>query len=143
MLNVREINKNTELTTTKAKKTGGSESFASYLQNVSAKENPAVSASAGIAVADAIFAAQTVNDEEGRERRRQTVKRGFTLLEKLEEIRDALLLGYISKDRLIEISRFVKERKINTEDDKLNEIIAEIELRVEVELAKLTRGTEI
>ena len=143
MLNVREINKNTELTTTKAKKTGGGESFASYLQNVSAKENPAVSASAGIAVADAIFAAQAVNDEEGRERRRQTVKRGFTLLEKLEEIRDALLLGYISKDRLIEISRFVKERKINTEDDKLNEIIAEIELRVEVELAKLTRGTEI
>ena len=71
--------------------------------------------------------------------RRQAVKRGFSLLEKLEEIRDALLLGYISKDRLIEISRFVKERKTDAEDEGLNGIIAEIELRVEVELAKLTR----
>ena len=139
MLNVREVNKTTELSAGKTKKTGSGESFASYLQGVSKQENRAVSAAAGIAVTDAIFAAQMINDEERRERRRQAVKRGFTLLEKLEEIRDALLLGYISKDRLIEISRFVKERKTNAEDEGLNGIIAEIELRVEVELAKLTR----
>lgn len=139
MLNVREINKTTELTAGKTKKAGSNESFASYLQGVPQQENRAVSASAGIAVADAIFAAQMINDEEGRERRRLAVKRGFSLLEKLEEIRDALLLGYISKDRLIEISRFVKERKTDAEDEGLNGIIAEIELRVEVELAKLTR----
>ena len=80
-----------------------------------------------------------INDEEGRERRRQALKRGYNLLEKLEEIRDGLLMGYISKDKLIEISRFVKERKNNIDDPKLEEIISEIELRVEVELAKLMR----
>ena len=62
-----------------------------------------------------------------------------TLLEKLEEIRDGLLLGYISKDKLIEISRYVRETKINTADEKLAELIGEIELRVEVELAKLMK----
>ena len=61
------------------------------------------------------------------------------LLEKLEEIRDGLLLGYISKDKLIEISRYVRETKINTADEKLAELIGEIELRVEVELAKLMK----
>ena len=80
-----------------------------------------------------------MSDEEGLARRRQVLKRGYSLLEKLEEIRDALLMGYISKDKLIEISRFVKENKNATDDEKLNEIIEEIELRIEVELAKLTR----
>jgi len=61
------------------------------------------------------------------------------LLDKLEEIRQALLGGYISVDRLIEISRFVKEQDFGSSDSRLNEIIAEIELRVEVELAKLTK----
>lgn len=139
MLNVREINKTTELSTGKTKKTGGGESFASYLQDINQPENRVVSSTAGIAGADAIFAAQMINDEEGRERRRQAVKRGYGLLEKLEEIRDGLLMGYISKDKLIEISRFVKDRKNTIDDPKLEEIISEIELRVEVELAKLMR----
>ena len=137
MLNVREINKTTELSTGKTKKAGSGESFASYLQDVNKPENRMVSASAGISGADAIFAAQMINDEEGRERRRQALKRGYNLLEKLEEIRDGLLMGYISKDKLIEISRFVKEKDIQSSDPKLQEIMQEIELRVEVELAKL------
>ena len=60
-------------------------------------------------------------------------------LDKLEEIRDALLTGYIATDKLIDISRMVKEKQAETSDPKLQEIMAEIELRVEVELAKLTK----
>lgn len=100
---------------------------------------PRSAARPGISVSDAIFAAQMVSGEEEREKRRQMLRRGDTLLEKLEEIRDGLLLGYISKDKLIEISRYVKETKINTADEKLAELIGEIELRVEVELAKLMK----
>ena len=140
MLNIREINKANEATSSKVRKTGGNgESFSSYLQGLNKPESKSVSATAGIAGADAIFATQVINDEEGRARKRQAVKRGYSLLEKLEEIRDALLLGYISKDKLIEISRFVKDNKNITDDEQLNEIVTEIELRIEVELAKLTR----
>ena len=60
-------------------------------------------------------------------------------MEKLEEIRDGLLRGYMSKERLIEISRFVNERKLEAQDSRLNDIIDEIELRVQVELAKLMK----
>jgi uncharacterized protein YeaO (DUF488 family) len=45
----------------------------------------------------------------------------------------------ISKEKLIEISRFVKERKFDSSDENLMQILGEIELRVEVELAKLIK----
>lgn len=74
-----------------------------------------------------------------KEVRKKLIKRGQTLLEKLEEIRDGLLMGYISRDRLIEISRLVKDNRYQSEDPRLQEILGEIELRVEVELAKLMK----
>ena len=117
----------------------GGDSFSLYLKETMKPSSSPVGGSAGISVSDAIFAAQMVSGEEEREKRRQMLRRGDTLLEKLEEIRDGLLLGYISKDKLIEISRYVKETKINTADEKLAELIGEIELRVEVELAKLMK----
>ena len=89
--------------------------------------------------ADAIFAAQMVDGEEERQIRKKFLKKGNVLLDKLEEIREGLLIGEISKDKLIEISRMVKNRDIECEDKKLKEIIEEIELRVEVELAKIMR----
>lgn len=140
MIKVNDINKAGDLgASSKAKKTSGGDSFSLYLKETMKPSSSPVGVSAGISVSDAIFAAQMVSGEEEREKRRQMLRRGDTLLEKLEEIRDGLLLGYISKDKLIEISRYVKETKINTADEKLAELIGEIELRVEVELAKLMK----
>lgn len=139
MIKVNDVNKTNELSSPKSTHRAGSgESFASYLNETMANRPQQVGGTSGIAVADAIFAAQTVGSEEEREIRKKLVKRGFSLIEKLEEIRDALLLGYISKDKLIETSRFVKEHQAESSDPRLQEIMAEIELRVEVELAKLT-----
>ena len=140
MIKVNDINKAGDLgASPKAKKASGGDSFYLYLKETMKPASSPVGGSAGISVSDAIFAAQMVSGEEEREKRRQMLRRGDTLLEKLEEIRDGLLLGYISKDKLIEISRYVKETKINTADEKLAELIGEIELRVEVELAKLMK----
>ena len=140
MIKVNDINKAGDLGASfKAKKASGGDSFSLYLKETMKPSSSPVGGSAGISVSDAIFAAQMVSGEEEREKRRQMLRRGDTLLEKLEEIRDGLLLGYISKDKLIEISRYVKETKINTADEKLAELIGEIELRVEVELAKLMK----
>ena len=77
------------------------------------------------------------NEEE--EIKKKLLKRGKNLIERLEEIRDGLLIGSISKERLIEISRFVKEQSYESADKRLTELLEEIELRVEVELAKLMK----
>ena len=103
------------------------------------EKNKEVQATAALTSADAIFAAQSVSDEEERQIRKKLIKKGSTLLDNLEEIRDGLLRGEISKDRLIEISRLVKQKDVSSADEKLQEIMQEIELRVEVELAKLMR----
>lgn len=139
MIKVGDINKNSEISSSKAKKTSGGDSFSSYLRETVKPGTVAVSGTPGLSTADALLAAQMVGSEEEREIRKKLVGRAKSLLEKLEEIRDGLLLGSISKDRLIEISRFVKERRFETEDMRLSSIIDEIELRVEVELAKLMK----
>ena len=82
---------------------------------------------------------ELLTEEEEKELRKKQIKRGQSLLEKLEEIRDGMLRGYLSKEKLIYIARFVNERKIEAQDARLNEIIEEIELRVQVELAKLMK----
>ncbi len=140
MIKVNDVNKSGDLgTASKAKKTSGGDSFSLYLKETMKPSSAPVGGTSGISVSDAIFAAQMAAGDEENEKRRQMLRRGNTLIEKLEEIRDALLMGYISKDKLIEISRYVKETKINTADEKLAELIGEIELRVEVELAKLMK----
>ena len=107
--------------------------------NKTSKTTKPLEASGNIAATDALLAAQMVEGDEKKEQKKKQLERGEGLLSRLEEIRDALLQGTISKERLAEIARFVRERQIKGEDERLNEVLAEIELRVEVELAKLTK----
>ena len=140
LFKVNDIKKNEGISGGKSiKKNTGDASFAEYLNNISNSKSQQVSGTTVISVTDAIFAAQMINDEEEKQIRHKLIKRGFSLLDKLEEIRDAILLGYISKEKLIEISRMIKEHQVESSDPKLQEILSDIELRVEVELAKLTK----
>lgn len=139
MFKVNDVNKTKEISSGKVKKSTGGADFSSYLKETIKPDAAPVSGMSNISVADAIFAAQFADDVEERERKKKLIKRGSSLLDKLDEIRQALLTGYISMDKLIEISRFVKEQRFDSSDHELAEIIGEIELRVEVELAKLTK----
>lgn len=94
---------------------------------------------------DALLAAQMVEavdptgDEAGRRKRQAAmVARGEDILDRLEELRIGLLLGHIPRDRLADLSRMVRDRREEAEDPQLAALLDEIELRAEVELAKLT-----
>lgn len=139
-MKVNDVNKSNELASGgKTRKASGGESFSLYLKESMKPAAAPVGGAGSISVADAIFAAQMVDGDEEKEIRKKLVKKAQTLLEKLEEIRDGLLIGCISRDRLIDISRFVKERNFESSDERLMELLGEIELRVEVELAKLMK----
>lgn len=141
MIQVSEIGKNKEIrNTAKSKKVSDGSSFSSYLeQTMSAEESAPVQTTSSLSGTEVLLAAQMVDTDDEKERRRQTVERGKSLIEKLEEIRDGLLIGAISKEKMIEIARYVRERRGLSGDERLDEIMAEIELRVEVELAKLMK----
>jgi hypothetical protein len=91
--------------------------------------------SAPIGMLDAVLALQEVEDPlVGRSKAR---KRGDLLLDKLEEIRLGLLVGAIPRNRLEELSTMVQATRERCDDEELNAVLDDIELRAAVELAKL------
>ncbi len=99
-----------------------------------------VSAVAGLG---GILAAQAVDPQTGEapsyDERKRRARRGVEILERLEEIRRGLLLGTIPKDRLATLARLVREKRERGADPLISQLLDEIELRAEVELAKLSR----
>lgn len=98
-----------------------------------AAQTSSLAASTGI---DALLALQSVDD--ATTGRRKTVRRANLLLDALEEIRADLLSGHVSEGRLNRAIVLLTQAKVAT-DPGLDALVADIELRVRVELAKLGR----
>ncbi|WP_413207055.1 flagellar assembly protein FliX [Rhodospirillum sp. A1_3_36] len=77
-----------------------------------------------------------VGDREGRQRQ---ARRGSLMLDQLEKVRLGLVDGVIPKAELVSLARTLREGRESNMDPDLASVMGEIELRVEVELAKLTR----
>jgi hypothetical protein len=96
-----------------------------------------VAASAGVSgVADvsALMALQGVEDV--MERRRRAIRRGGGLLDRLDELKLALLAGDAADGALDRLSRTMREERPTDEDPALNGLLDQIDLRAAVELAK-------
>jgi hypothetical protein len=107
--------------------------FAKYLEG--ATQTEAAVARAPVGAVDALIALQEVGaDGGGRKRARQ---RAEDMLDRLEEIRIGLLDGHIPRERLEQLVKMCAERSEYPGDPQLAEVMAEIELRARVELAKL------
>ncbi len=98
---------------------------------------PQPARAATVAATTGLIAIQEV--EELDERRRRAVGRAHAMLDELEEIRDALLVGGLPAATLTRIRRLLAERPAELGDPKLESLLREVELRTEVELAKLER----
>jgi hypothetical protein len=83
-----------------------------------------------------LFALQEVEDD-ARSARRQLARRGQDILDRLDEIRHGLLVGALPRDRVQMLLNLVRSQRAHVHDPRLTQIIDEIELRAEVELAKL------
>jgi hypothetical protein len=103
-----------------------------------AEETQAVDAPVALSGIAALLVTQGVGDSLEREARRRLVHYGETLLDMLEELRHGLLFGAIPKDRLFALAQLVRSRRDSVADPGLTALLNEIELRVEVELAKLS-----
>ncbi len=116
-------------------------SFSDSLREVPETADAGVAASVGgIAPVGGIISVQEVGDATDGRSKGLLVRYGDELLDQLEDIRLGILTGSISKDRLAELAQKMRQKRQEVDDPRLNEIIDEIELRSEVEIAKLTRG---
>jgi hypothetical protein len=88
---------------------------------------------------DALLALQGVDD--ATERRRRSVARGRQALDVLEELKMAVLAGTLDTTALGRLKAAAVGLNEPSGDANLDGVLAEIELRVEVELAKMDSKT--
>lgn len=86
---------------------------------------------------DMLLAVQA--EEEPQERKRRQARRGHDLLDGLDTLKAALLAGRVSPAQLENLRQSLAQRRETTDDPRLDEVLAHIELRAAVELAKLGR----
>ncbi len=114
--------------------------FAGLLRTAGATGGaPQPAQTAAVAATGGLIALQEV--EEVGERRRRAVGRAHAMLDELEKIRDALLIGRLPASTLHELRRLLAERPAELQDPRLESLLREVELRTEVELAKLERAS--
>ncbi len=121
---------------TKAK-ASGSAGFGALLQTDSTAEAGQAAGAAPIAPTaglGAMLAAQGVEDQ-AAERQRAT-REGHEMLDMLEAIRRGLVMGTIPRERMSTLLAYARSKR-GSGDPALDDILAQIELRAMVELAKL------
>lgn len=121
----------------------GRSSFASHLDTVMEVEEPSGGEGpAALASVDALLALQSATEDGGGDRneaRRRAMARAETILDRLEDVRRGLLTGAIPTERLAELAQAMRAKREEGVDVRLAAILDEIELRAEVEMAKLSR----
>jgi hypothetical protein len=98
---------------------------------------PAVAPRAATSL-DALIAMQGVDD--ATERRKRSVARGRGALDVLDELKLGLLAGSFDASTVARLRTAAADLKSSSGDPGLDAVLSEIELRVEVELAKAGQG---
>jgi hypothetical protein len=117
------------------RKTAGS----NFTLDETAEPRGATSAAAatGVGGIDALLVLQGEGD--AKDKRRRAARHGTSILDALDGLKAALLAGRISGADLARLRTLLRQRPDFTGDAGLEEVLAHIELRAEVELAKLGR----
>lgn len=92
-------------------------------------------AASGVTGMSALMALQGVED--ATERRRRAIRRGGGLLDRLDELKLALLSGESGAAALEKLSRAVREDRPTDAEPALSALLDQIDLRAAVELAKV------
>jgi len=118
---------------------GKGDIFAEHLREAaSASTAQGVTESGSVGSVSSILAVQETPDSTDGRSRGLAMQYGGDLLDHLEDLRRDLLGGAIKKEKLSDLAQKMRAQRRQTDDPRLNAIIDEIELRAEVEIAKLT-----
>jgi hypothetical protein len=116
----------------------GSSGFSLPEDVASTSESRATTAPKATANIDALIALQGI-EEDPAERRRRSVARGKGALDVLDDLKLRLLSGNLDSSMVMRLRDAAANLKSSSGDPGLDSVLSEIELRVEVELAKAGR----
>jgi len=139
-MKVEGPNKTTGVTGTSksAPKKTGDNAFGSMVSDTEEPEaQAAVSKPASIGALDALLSLQEAESSTSEEAAKRAKKRAADLLDQLDKIKVGLLTGELPKSTLQQLAHTIASHRDMVIDPKLAEILDEIDLRAQVELAKL------
>lgn len=123
--------------TGKAGSTGGV-SFGSMIGGSDETEAPAHAAATGvIAGIDSLLAAQETDDPAQRAAKKRMRERGESVLKQLDKIRLGMLTGTLSVGNLLDVADVVASHRERINDPQLSSLLDEIDLRAQIEIAKM------
>ncbi len=127
--------------TSPAKKSSASSSDAnidfSKFVSSAASESAGVSVTTSIAQLDVLLAAQEVEDPTQRAAKNKLYKRGVNILDELDKIRLKMLGGNLTVGNMIDVADVIASHRDKIDDPVLTSIMDEIDLRAQVEIAKM------
>ncbi len=127
--------------TSKSKSTSSSSGdntvdFSQYVKG-GVSESASTSATQSIAQLDALLAVQEIEDPTKKAAKKRVIIRADDILDKLEGLRVKMLSGSLTVGHMIDIADVVASHRDKIDDPKLTAIMDEIDLRAQVELAKM------
>ena len=137
-MKVDQARRSSVSTTKRSKNTvkSGETAFTAILDGEIKTERPA--ANVKVAALDAIVPVESATLEDSD--KNSAKSRAIFILDRLEDIRQGLLLGVISQSGLQELAIAIKETREGSLDPNMSDILDDIELRAKIELAKLEKN---
>ena len=118
----------------------GGAAFSQCLAEARAADGASAPASSGVSGTDALFSLQEIDTATDRRSRGRAIRRADTIIDQLAELQADLLAGAVPAGRLQALTKMLRSQRESVDDPRLNDLIDEIELRAEVELAKFGDG---
>lgn len=110
--------------------------FSQYITGGASQTTP-ISTTQNIAQLDALLAVQETEDPTQGAAKKRVQIRADNILEKLDSIRIKMLSGDLTVGHMIDVADVVASHRDKIDDPALTAIIDEIDLRAQVELAKM------
>lgn len=123
------------------KTSGTSGSFEDFVAHGVSKPQGAA-ATRSIAAVDALLAVQGAEDPTARAARRRMQERADNVLNELDKIRHSLLTGTLTLGHCIDVADVVASHREKISDPTLSALLDEIDLRAQVEIAKMRKALE-
>lgn len=131
--------------TKKAGSAGGDGSFEDFISSIPGSGTSGVSGAAptsSIARVDALLSVQGAESPTERAAKKRMRERGEDILKELDGLRMGLLTGTMTVGQVIDIADVVASHREKVNDPKLTAILDEIDLRAQIELAKVKKAME-
>lgn len=126
----------------KAGKTGKTDGTFGDMVTSAAQGTTETAATQSIAKVDALLAVQGTESATERAAKRRMYDRGEAVLRKLDHLRLAILTGNMTLGQVIDIADVVASHREKINDPKMTAVLDEIDLRAQIEIAKMRKGVE-